>query len=186
MPRRQNLLTNPDLRSFFSGGVSSLRLGMASAARPHYSALPPAAGLHAAREVLHLPRLCAPNTRRGSPTWKGTSSPQRTICSCRIGRQASRFMESVLSRRNPARSAASALVGDLAGRRTSPPEGRRPGGPVPGWRFFAPHWSGPGGCPGAGGRIYKRMRAIRDAFAVLRGRPAASDDADQRDRDAGT
>jgi len=179
--RQADLLTNPDPEVLLLRGVSSLRLGMASA--------------HDLIIQLFLQQRASTLHARfftflaGAPQYaEGFTDLERDLLAAKNDlflqdwEAGIPLMESVLSRLEPARSATSALVGDLAAAYQSS------GKQAAGARFLVGVSSRLTGRARAdaleqAGRIYKRMRAGRVAFAVLRAALAASDDADQRDRE---
>ena len=175
------LLANPDPEVLLFRGVSSLRLGLPAA---HDLIL----------QLFLQQRVSALHARfftfiTAAPQYsEGFSDVERDLISAKndlfLGDWAAGIplMESVLSRLEPARSAGSALVADLAAAYQSA------GAQAAGARFLAGISSRLTGRARAdaleqAGKLYRRLRAYPEAFATFRAAIAASQDGDQRDRE---
>ena len=179
--QQADLLTNPDAEVLLFRGVSSLRLGLPSA--------------HDLIMQLFLrERVSALHARfftflTGAPRYaEGFTDLEKDLIAAKndmfLGdwQTGVPLMESALSGLEPATTAASSLVADLAVAYQS--SGRQ----SEGVRFLLGASARLTGRARAdaleqAGRIYRRLRAYPDAFATLRSALAASADADQRDRE---
>ena len=179
--QQADLLTNPDAEVLLFRGVSSLRLG-----------LPAAHDL--IMQLFLRERVSALHARfftflTGAPQYaEGFTGLEKDLIAAKndmfLGdwQAGVPLMESVLSGLEPARSATSALVADLAVAYQS--SGRQ----AEGVRFLLGASARLTGRARAdaleqAGRIYRRLRAYPDAFATLRSALAVSAYADQRDRE---
>ncbi len=179
--RQADLLTSPDPEVLLFRGVSSLRLGLPSA--------------HDLIVQLFLrERVSTLHARfftflAGAPQYaEGFTDLEKDLIAAKndlfLGDWDAGIplMESVLSRLEPARTAGSALVADLASAYQSS------GKQAAGARFLARVSAQLTGRVRAdaleqAGKMYRRLRSYPDAFLVLRSAIAASSDADQRDRE---
>jgi tetratricopeptide (TPR) repeat protein len=179
--RQAGLLTSPDAEVLLFRGVSSLRLGL-----PEAHDLIMQLFLRERASMLHARFF---TFLANAPQYgEGFSDLDKQLISAKndlfLGDWGSGIplMESVLTRLEPARSASSVLVADLAGAYQS--SGRLSAGA----RFLLDASARLTGRARAdaleqAGKLYRRLREYPAAFRTLRSAISASPDADQRDRE---